>query len=82
MLYKRRGGDGMNRLQFHSELTCDAAWYRLNVLLQSLAVCGAKRCEVRGELTDWGCDLRLSSPVENPDSRAILEFLQTYFEEV
>lgn len=61
MLYKQRG-DGMNHFQFHSELTCDEVWYRLNVLLQSLAVCGAKRCEVRGELTDWGCYLWLRNP--------------------
>lgn len=55
----------MRRCRFHSELTCDEVWYRLNVLLQSFAVCGEKRCEVRGELTDWGCYLWL----RNPDGR-------------
>ena len=49
----------MKHHQFHSELTCDEVWYRLNILLQSFAVCGAKRYEVRGELTDWGCYLWL-----------------------
>lgn len=48
--------------RFHSELTCDEVWYRLNTLLQTFAVCGAKRCEVRGELTDWGCYLWLRAP--------------------
>lgn len=48
--------------RWESELTCDEVWYRLNVLLRNLAVCGAKRYEVRGELTDWGCYLWLRGP--------------------
>lgn len=52
----------MGRCRFQSELSCDQVWYRLNVLLQSFAVCGAKRCEVRGKLTDWGCCLWLRNP--------------------
>lgn len=52
----------MGRYRFQSELSCDQVWYHLNVLLQSFAVCGAKRCEVRGELTDWGCCLWLRNP--------------------
>lgn len=52
----------MGRYRFQSELSCDQVWHRLNVLLQSFAVCGAKRCEVRGELTDWGCCLWLRNP--------------------
>lgn len=55
----------MCRHRFQSELSCDEVWYRLNILLQSFAVCGAKRHEVRGELTDWGCYLWL----RNSDGR-------------
>ncbi len=50
------------RHQFHSELACDEVWYRLNILLQNFAVCGPKRCEVRGELAAWGCYLWLRRP--------------------
>ena len=52
----------MKTYQFHSELTCDEVWYRLNILLQSFAVCGQKCCEIRGELTEWGCLLWLWNP--------------------
>ena len=72
----------MNHFGFHGELTCDEVWYRLNVLLWSFAVCGERQCEVRGELTDQGCDLRWDRPAENPDSHTIYEFLRTYFEEM
>lgn len=52
----------MKTYQFHSELTCDEVWYRLNILLQNFAICGRKRCEIRGELTEWGCLLWLWNP--------------------
>lgn len=48
--------------RFHSELTCDEVWYRLNTVLQSFPVWGAKRYEISGELTKWGCYLRLRKP--------------------
>lgn len=52
----------MGRHQFHSELTCDEVWYRMNVLLRRFSAWGAKRYEVRGELTKWGCFLWLRNP--------------------
>ena len=42
---------------FHSPLSPDQVWYRLNVLLRDHAVWGPERYHVQGELTDWGCRL-------------------------
>lgn len=52
----------MRRHRFHSELTCDEVWYRLNTVLQSFPVWGTKRYEISGELTKWGCYLWLRKP--------------------
>lgn len=52
----------MRRHRFHSELTCDEVWYRLNTVLRSFPVWGAKRYEISGELTKWGCYLWLRKP--------------------
>lgn len=49
----------MGRYRFHSELTCDEVWYRLNTVLRSFPVWGAERYEISGELTRWGCYLWL-----------------------
>lgn len=52
----------MRHHRFHSELTCDEVWYRLNTVLQSFPVWGANRYEISGELTKWGCYLWLRKP--------------------
>lgn len=52
----------MRCCRFHSELMCDEVWYRLNTVLRSFPVWGAKRYEISGELTKWGCYLWLRKP--------------------